>query len=93
MEITTWNKDFRTAAGVGPCSSIADLKSAYGNALSRRRTNTIDGKVYAYMVGHLIFGANGSAAESVDARDRCRHLPGHHPGFAAYVLLNEPECT
>src|SRR4029450_7419526 len=29
--ITTWNKDFKTAAGVGPCSTIEGLKAAYGD--------------------------------------------------------------
>ena len=53
-------KSFRTSAGVGPCSTIAELKSAYGNALEPSPNNTIDGKVYAYTVGHLVFSANGA---------------------------------
>ena len=40
--------------------------------------NTIDGKAYAYIVGHLIFGANGSAAAPVDARDGRGDLLRHH---------------
>ena len=33
VEITTWNKAYKTAAGVGPCSTVAKLKAAYGNKL------------------------------------------------------------
>src|SRR5262249_38274455 len=28
--ITTWNADLKTATGIGPCSTIKDLKAAYG---------------------------------------------------------------
>ena len=93
VEITTSNKDFRTAAGIGPCSSIEELKSAYGNALEPSPENTIDGKAYAYIVGHLIFGANGAPpnpSTHVTAVGIYRDIT---LGFASYVLLNEPECS
>src|SRR6185295_9164834 len=90
VAITTWNKDFRTAAGIGPCSSIEDLKSAYGNALQPSPENTIGGKAYAYIVGrHLIFGANGAPpnpSTHVTAVGIYRDIT---LGFASYVLLNE----
>ena len=58
--VTTWNKEHRTAAGVGPCSTIEELKAAYGNALRPSPWNTRDGKVYAYLVGrNLLFAAGG----------------------------------
>lgn len=58
--VTTWNRDHRTAAGVGPCSTIEELKSAYGSALKPSRWSTQKGKVYAYTVGeNLLFAANG----------------------------------
>jgi hypothetical protein len=48
------------AAGIGPCSTIEEAKSAYGSALKPSRWNTIDGKVYAYLVGkNLLLAANG----------------------------------
>ena len=31
--MTTWNRNFRTAAGIGPCSTIAEMKQAYGEAV------------------------------------------------------------
>ena len=33
VEITTWNRADRTADGVGPCSTLAQLKAAYGARL------------------------------------------------------------
>jgi serine/threonine-protein kinase len=58
--VTTWNRDHRTAAGIGPCSTIEELKSAYGSALKPSRWNAQEGKVYAYTLGkNLLFAANG----------------------------------
>ena len=92
VEITTWNKDFRTAAGVGPCSSIEDLENAYGEALKPSPHNTIDGKVYAYIVGRLIFGANGRPPNPSTHVTAVGIYSGIGLGFASYVLLNEPAC-
>ena len=51
--ITTWSKQHRTAAGIGPCSTLEEMKRAYGNAV-RPSPHAIspDGKtVHAYVVG------------------------------------------
>ena len=37
--ITTWNRQHRTAAGIGPCSTIDDLKQAYGTSVHPTRTS------------------------------------------------------
>ncbi len=92
VAITTWNKDFRTAAGIGPCSSIEDLKHAYGMALRPSPANTINGKAYAYIVGHLIFGANGKPPHPSTHVTAVGIYSGITLGFAAYVVLNEPSC-
>jgi len=55
IEITTWNKAYKTAAGIGPCSSVAQLRAAYGTKL---KTFKQGGKVYAYIVGKVIFASN-----------------------------------
>ena len=34
--ITTWNKAYKTAAGIGPCSTVEELKQAYGGSSSLR---------------------------------------------------------
>jgi len=92
VAVTTWNKDFRTAAGIGPCSSIDDLKNAYGNVLQPSPENTIDGKAYAYIVGHVIFGANGKPPHPSTHVTAVGIYSDITLGFAAYVVLNEPSC-
>jgi hypothetical protein len=52
VEITTWNKAYKTSAGIGPCSNVAQLKAS-GNLVFAP-----GGKVYAYLVGKLIFASN-----------------------------------
>src|SRR5262249_13419214 len=58
--VTTWNKAFRTAEGIGPCSTIHDAKSVYGDRLRPDKNSTIKGRVYTYTLGrNLVFAANG----------------------------------
>jgi len=74
LEIVTWNKGYRTAERVGPCSSFAQVKKAYGRRLKPNRANTtLDGTVFSYLVGRsLIFEFSdvyhgGTPAEDVSA--------------------------
>jgi hypothetical protein len=49
--IDTWNKAYRTAAGVGPCTPLARLKAVYG-----KRLRQVPWNPDAYTVGnHLLF--------------------------------------
>jgi hypothetical protein len=59
VEVATWNANDKTARGIGPCSSISRLKTAYGSKLKRSEPNTLGKRVYAYTVGKLIFAATG----------------------------------
>jgi hypothetical protein len=43
--VTTWNRSYTTAAGFGPCSTITELKLAYGNQLKPSKFNTQHGFV------------------------------------------------
>lgn len=59
VEITTSNSSDRTAEGIGPCSSVADLKRAYGSRL-KPNPHMVDPKhksiVFGWMLGkHLLF--------------------------------------
>lgn len=90
--MTTWNPHYRTAAGVGPCTSIARLKAVYGNALRPSPSNTQHGKVYAYVIGHLIFGANGPLGHPSATVTAVGVYRGTPLAYAAFVTLEEPTC-
>ena len=54
--ITTWNRRNRTAAGIGPCSTLAALKKAYGKNVHPTPHHPDGTPVPAYVVGpNLIF--------------------------------------
>jgi hypothetical protein len=57
IQITTWNRTYRTAEGIGPCSTVAELKKAYGSRLKRSKWNTQNDQTYVYTVGDLLFAA------------------------------------
>jgi hypothetical protein len=79
--VTTWNRALKTDEQVGPCSTVAALKTAYGSRLRPFRQN---GKVIAYRLGNLMFTTEGGRRVGVVALGR---------GTAAtYVALNAPEC-
>jgi predicted Ser/Thr protein kinase len=104
VEVTTWNKTYKTAEGVGPCSSIAQLKKAYGTRLKPSPLNTLGGKVYAYVVGRsLIFAAPGpdptpGPSKHVTAvalyygdAPAANKQNGALP-FAAFIAMSETRC-
>jgi hypothetical protein len=93
--ITTWNRSYRTAAGIGPCSTLAAAQHAYGarwkpspEGIVLKHTHGVHS---AYIVGsRLIF-------ETQDARTISAvglyHGGDHHPqGFANYITANETAC-
>ena len=79
--VTTWNRQFLTERQVGPCSTLTDLKRAYGPLL---RPFKQGGKTVAYRVDTLIFTLNGSRVGTVALG---RGTP------AMYVALSATHCT
>jgi hypothetical protein len=71
VEITTWNSAARTAEGIGPCSTLAQLKRAYGTRLKPSPNNhTPAGVPLGYSLGkHMYFalgpGTTPKVVESV----------------------------
>ena len=79
--VTTWNKTLQTDEQVGPCSTVAALKAAYGSKLVAFREK---GKVIAYRLGNLIFTTEGGKRVGTVALGRGTD--------ATYVALSAPEC-
>jgi serine/threonine-protein kinase len=106
--VTTWNREHRTAAGVGPCSTIDELKAAYGTALKPSPWNAQEGKVYAYTVGNnLLFAANGLPPNPSKFVTAVALYDGDGPRndgsgvneqggtlpFAGFIALSESTCS
>ena len=80
--VTTWNRRLATVEGIGPCSTVAALKRAYGLRLVPFRQG---GKVVAYRLGNLIFTTEGGGRVGVVALGRGTQ--------AVYVALSATECA
>jgi hypothetical protein len=95
--ITTWNRSYKTSAGLGPCSTIAELKLAYGNQLKPSKFSTYGGFVHAYTLGkNLIFGsANYSYAEVVGLYNGVApsaRKPGGYLSWASRIARSSRTC-
>ena len=87
VELTTWNANDRTDAGVGPCSTLGELKHAYGKRLKLVPNN----HGYGYTVGKHLFFAIGSPphprfVQSVGVYSNSRN-------HAGTIALGEGPCT
>ena len=100
--ITTWNKEYKTAAGIGPCSTIDEAKAAYGDAFKPSTHGTQAGKVYDYTLGkNLIFAASGrtnpakfvTAVALYDGSAPGATEDGGSQAFAGFVALGENACA
>jgi protein kinase-like protein len=106
--VTTWNRDFRTAAGVGPCSSIAEFRRAYGAAFRASRWNRVGGVQYGYTVGRNLFVARIAVPQRTsDTVGVVALFDGDGPKndgkgvnvdsgtlpFAGYIALSETMCS
>ena len=86
VEVTTWNQALKTDQLVGPCSSIAALKRAYGAKLKPAFQVSPAGKrVVAYRVGNLIFTVARGQKVGVVALGRA--------ATQVFVALNAPACS
>lgn len=73
--IVTWNEEYTTTEGIGPCSTIEELKAAYGDRVQPDYYGTIGRKHFMYDVGkNLLFAASGPPPP-----------PGERPVPATYV--------
>jgi hypothetical protein len=99
--ITTWNRSYRTAAGIGPCSTFAAAKDAYGARWKPSRDGIIwkhTGGVHsAYVVGNnLIFEitSDGRTILAVGLYEGNPHYTGKGSpqSYANFITANQPGC-
>jgi serine/threonine-protein kinase len=99
--VTTWNRTFRTAEGIGPCSTLAQMHATYGRrVVPTAHGTTPDGKHWSWQLGRsLLFMTQDQKTISsvvlfrgpVDAR--ARDQPANtHQGWASYVGENGTAC-
>ena len=91
VEITTWNSNDRTPEGIGPCSSVADLKRAYGKRLRPSPNATHDGIVTAWLLGkHMIFATTPTDRPT---QVLAVGLYSDAVGTASFNVQNEGPCN
>jgi len=78
--VTTWNRQLQTGAHIGPCTTVAALKHAYGSQLKAFHQGL---GTPAYRLGNLVFTVNGKRVGAVGL--------GRGDG-GAYVTLNVAPC-
>ena len=79
--VLTWNRSYRTSVGIGPCSTVRQLRRAYGARLVPFR---LAGKLAAYRLGRLTFAVEGGRRVGVVM------LAG--TDLPLFTALNAPEC-
>ena len=79
--LLTWNRAYRTSVGIGPCSTVSQLRRAYGARLVPFR---FGGKLAAYRLGKLTFAVEGGKRVGVVM------LAGTN--LPVFTALNAPEC-
>jgi len=98
LEVVTWNKTDQSTNGLGPCSSITQLKATYKTRLKPMPSNTINGAVYVYHVGNLLFAANGKPphpTKRITAIAVYNPTLFHDPkaaSYAGFFILSSPNC-
>jgi predicted Ser/Thr protein kinase len=95
--ITTWNRHDRTAGGIGPCSTIRQMKKVYGARIKPTWAgNTHNGKQWSYALGkNLLFATQDqrTIADVTLYRGDPRNTRGGSPqSWANYVASVETAC-
>ncbi len=79
--IVTWSIRLRTREGIGPCASLAALRSAYGSRIVAFRRS---GKVRAYRLGQLWFALASGRVAAVQLSRK---------PLTVFTALNSPACS
>ena len=97
--ITTWNRHYRTAEGIGPCSTVQAMMAAYGSAVQRSEYSQLkDGMAYFYVVGSNLLFATRPERHTISAVALYRGPPLHTgrgdtpESFAGFIASDEAAC-
>jgi serine/threonine-protein kinase len=95
--ITTYNAAYKTAEGIGPCSSVADMKRAYGNRVHGTWSGTQGRKSYSYELGkNILFEDQDlkTITAVVLYRGSAYKRSNSPQAFANYIgaIENSPSC-
>jgi hypothetical protein len=63
--VGTWNRAYRTAEGIGPCSAVKALQHAYGARLARA---LVGGSFAGYRLGALVFAIEAGHVRAVSLK-------------------------
>jgi len=86
--LTTWNRRFRTAAGIGPCSTLAAMRRVYGSRVAPDPHATHGKTVTAWKLGkNILFETQDQ--RTISAVVLYRPV---HGGWANYFGENENAC-
>ncbi|MEP6813264.1 MAG: serine/threonine-protein kinase [Actinomycetota bacterium] len=91
VELTTANSGDRTAEGIGPCSSAADLQKAYGTRLKVNPHMQHNGVVFAYTVGRHMLFTMGPASNPTRVETVALYSNALAP--AGYNASNDAPCV
>lgn len=89
IQITTWNKAYKTVEGVGPCSTMAELSKAYGARLKPNPgiafhpNGGIVGRSLIFVLSNPY--SNVTAVSLYDGSHPGWNKPGHELRFAEFV--------
>lgn len=86
--VTTWYRNYRTAAGIGPCSTLAEMRRAYGDRLTPDVHLTHGNTVSGWNLGkNIIFETQDHRTISAVVLYRTVNQ-----GWASYLGQNESAC-
>jgi serine/threonine-protein kinase len=88
VAVTTWYRNYRTAAGIGPCSTLAAMHSAYGDRVTPDAHATHGKTVSVWNLGRNIMFETQDH-RTISAVVLYRPV---HQGWASYLGQDEVAC-